>query len=228
MDRHQRMKYSNLIFLIIVVSCSTPKDKPDNSADTDTVSKNVQLIIKEDTLPLTQTKQFDTDKFNKLVDSLISIIADEKLKFICSVDTTRKASARHGFHNYLFRPQDAYMINYRFYPGKNRSLLRFKVMQIVYKDNSSLDEAFTNLRKDADSMYVDTTNSAHNFSPGLTYESDYVLKTDKQIFWLNLPCPYGTKNVLRLRNIFKSCLNIPPIKDSIICWCGQGHCDPRQ
>lgn len=189
----------------------------------------MEVVANVDTFPVGQPKQFDLDKFNKLADSLISIIADEKLKFICSVDTTYKAVTEHSYYNYLLKPEGSYIVNYGFYPGKKRSLLRFRIMQIVYRDNASLEQSFSDLRMDADSsIYHDTLNKSRIISPGLTYESDYVLKTDKQIFWLNLPCPYGTKNVLRLRSIFKSCLNILPIKDSIICWCGQGHCDPRR
>jgi hypothetical protein len=222
------MKHFQLIFLIFIISCSTPQDKPIVTTDVDTVSEKLEAIHKVDSSPVEQKKHFDLFKFNKLADSLISIIADEHLNFKCTIDTIKKSPARHGYYKYLLASHDAFLINYNFYPGKNRPALRFRITQAIYTDDVSLDKAFSNLRKDADSMYRDTADIAHNFSPGLTKETDYVLKSDKQFFWLNLPCPYSTKSVLSLRKIFTECLHISPIKDSIICWCGQGKCDPAR
>ncbi|MBS1634618.1 MAG: hypothetical protein JST26_01765 [Bacteroidetes bacterium] len=216
------MKPIYYIILLFIAGCSTKTERQGHAIAKDTVSEKPDKVI-SDAKQAIVYPDFDYIMFKSLADSLLSVIADEKIVLDLTIDTVKKTPTETGYYSYLLN-QNTLLLKFNFYPGKQRSLLRFHVIQARYPDTLSLNKAFAALKEDASGIYFNKASNYHDNSPGLTYTNDYVIKADKQILWLNLPCPYSVKNLGRVKQIFQRSWHFAHIKDSINCLCGQSRC----
>lgn len=214
-----RIKAIKYIAIFFIIGCSPKTETKDNIFNTSTT--DTAILTLETTPPIIK-KTFDYIKFKSLADSLISKIADEKIALQLTIDTIEKSLSEYSYYTPLINNEFP-LLKYNFYPGKKRSLLRFSIIQAKYSDTLSLNKAFIKLKEDASDIYSNDESDYHNI-PGLTYTNDYVIVVDKEILWLNLPCPYSNKNVKRVKQIFSHSLSIDNLKDSINCSCGQSNC----
>ncbi len=202
----------------MIIGCSSP---PENKAPiiTDTLPGTA---IKEISTSLNSTKAtsgFDVNKFLALADSFLTIIEGKEIHFVFVIDTIKTDElSRKSFYNAL-HPSDKTLIRrYSFDPGDGHRLLRLWFIDASYSDTADLHKAFTELKAQSGEVAV------NDYYPGLTYTNDYVIRTNKNIYWLNSGCPYAFFNHQKLNEFVRQSLQLKSIADSIHCKCGQPKC----
>ncbi len=149
-------------------------------------------------------RAIDVNGFVVLSDILLTSISGKEINLVLSNETTSTPA-------FAMRKID-------FDPGKGNRNLRFWIKHFVYSDTENCISDFIALRKEANG------DAGDDGVPGLTYSNDYVLRSDKQIFWLNTGCAYAYSNHLMIKQNLLQSLNNVPISDSISCKCGQPNC----
>jgi len=196
----------------------------DKKAIEDTPSISVRSENSNDTIMLDSTeitvKDFDVLTFISSTSSLLTSIEGKPISPTCSIDTiTNDKITKQSPFNALFPSTNVLVKRYSFDPGKNSRALRIWVVSASYADSLSSNRAFTELHRQSTKV-----DDKENYSPGLTYTNDYVIKTDKNIYWLNSGCAMSFKNHKRIKEYLLKALPVLDIQDSIWCKCGQPDC----
>jgi len=189
------------------------QDKTDSSniltaKDTSTFIKMTEVEKKAD---------FDVVKFVALTDSLLTKIQGRPIVLTMKIDTI--TPDKRSFYSSLFSSDKALIKRFSFDPGKGSRELRIWFVEATYQDKTFANNAFIALKKDAYDM-----EDSVSWSPGLTYTNDYVIISDKRIYWLNSGCPYAFFNHQKLKQFLLQSLQVDEIQDSIWCKCGQPKC----
>jgi len=162
---------------------------------------------------------FKVKNFTRLTDSLLTSIVGQSIHFACTTDVvTSKGS---NFFSPLFSAGKAEIKRYSFDPGKGNKTLQFWVVEATYQSASETDKVFEKLR-----MQATGTKTNDAVPAGLTYANDYVIKTEKKIFWLNTGCALAYSNHNKIKQFMLQSLQAGKITDSIDCRCGMNPDKP--
>lgn len=211
-----------IFFGLTIFSCNqTANRRPHDVSENSTVRNNAN-----DTTSLNENKvttpkpDFDVTKFISLTDSLLSSIQGKSVSITYKIDTiTADKTDKRSFFQALYPADNTVIKRYSFEPGKGNRELRIWFIDATYQDTVSANKAFAELHRQ--SGKIDIKN---DFSPGLTYTNDYVIKADKKIFWLNSGCSFAFFNHQKIKQYLIKSLQIDNIQDSIWCKCGQPEC----
>jgi hypothetical protein len=206
-----------VLFSIVAVACNmtTTKNDPIVLADTTYIT-----AVSKDSTISKSTSVFDLTTFKRLTDSLLTSITGKNLQLTSSCDTLSENEASFGSR--LYSSDKCIVKRYLFSPDKKYKMgkLRFKLFAATYPDSSETNKMFSKMRTVA--YKLDT--ALHDKSPGLTYTNDYVIKTDKHIYWLNTGCSFAYFNHKKIKQFMLLSLPTDKIIDSINCKCGQSIC----
>lgn len=218
------IKIISIIFIgFAIISCS---QNSSNQLENKTISFAAIDKSKNDTATFDKTasilkSDFEIAKFIKLSDSLLTTLQGQPIHLSCSIDTiTADQSGR--FFNALFTSNNTTAKRYSFSPGKGNRKLDLWFLEVTYQDTISATKAFFELQNDA---YEKGKRTGYDWTPGLTYSNDYVIKTDRKIYWLNTGCSYAFYNHQKIKQFILQCLQTDHITDSIYCKCGQAQCN---
>ncbi len=100
--------------------------------------------------------------------------------------------------------------------------LSLNIFEARFEAEMMTDTVFSYLKYLANEDDIDA--QPEQYSPGLTYENDYVYKQSNRLIWLNTKCLYSFSNHLKYANALRSSLMDSDILDSIVCRCGAVNC----
>jgi hypothetical protein len=222
------MKHPTLLLLtVLIYSCSTNFNKNRNEnlsiKDASRCNSNQNLKI--------QTKNsigINLIDFKKRSDSLITLILNKPTSFEILTDTIRASNLESNQKSYLssleyllVRKSNLF-IRHFFKLEKPNNLLSFNLFEVFYNSYDSLNSSFSILKKSSSGIIKDDDSILN--VPGLTYQNDYLLKSDRYLIWLNSGCVYGFKNHLKFAIALKESLKNIVAQDSIVCECGKIKC----
>jgi hypothetical protein len=202
-------------------SCNQTTDKQtQDKSDSSTISAAKDASSFTKITEVHQKPDFDVVKFVALTDSLLTKIQGKPIGLTYEIDTIRSEKTdKRSFYSSLFSTDNCLIKRYSFDPGKGSRELRIWFVEATYQDTISTNKAFEELH--IQSGKVDGEN---DYSPGLTYTNDYVIKSYNRIYWLNSGCPYAFSNHQKLKQFMLQSLQVDNIQDSIWCKCGQPKC----
>jgi hypothetical protein len=222
------MKQTTLVILILLIySCnSNIKENRNNVLSSrDTLQHNSGQNLN---LQNKYKNGLDILDFKKHADSLITIILDKPTSFVIVTDTiddsklkSKQKSYLSSLENLLATKSDLF-IKYNFKLGKPDNLLSFDLFEAFYNSSDSLDLSFSILKKSSNGIIVEEDSILN--VPGLTYENDYLLRSDSYLIWFHTGCAYGFNNHLKFARALKESLINIVFQDSIVCRCGQVIC----
>ena len=223
-DREMKEHYKIIILTIFVgltiFGCNQTSDK-----HTQDKFDSLTVVTPQDTSITKMTEvsrkpDFDVAKFVTLTDSLLTKIQGRPISLTFKIDTIIADKIdKRSFYSSLLAPPNTLVKRFSFDPGKGSRELRIWFVEATYEDKVFARNAFEALKKDAYDM-----NDSVNWSPGLTYTNDYVIISDRKIYWLNSGCPYSFFNHQKIKQYMLQSLQIETIQDSIWCKCGQPKC----
>lgn len=210
-----------LLIGLVMFSCNQTKDKQEQgSPDSTLVVMSKETILHKKLTEVFQKPDFNVAKFINLTDSLLTEIKGKSINLSYEIDTIIVDKTKHrSFFTSHFQSDSTLIKRYSFDPGKGNRILRIWIIIATFKDSAMTNLAFASLKKDA----YDTEDS-EDWSPGLTYTNDYVIKSENKIYWLNSGCVYAFYNHKKLKDNMLQSLQIDAIQDSIWCRCGQVKC----
>ncbi len=220
-----KINYNIIILTIfigmILFSCNQTADKK-----TQDKSNSSTLLSAKDTSSVTKMEEvqkktdFDVAKFITLTGSLLTKIHGRPINLTFKIDTISFDKIdKRSFYSALFPTTKTLIKRFSFDPGKGSRELRIWFVEATYQDSVSTNKAFEELHRQSGKV-----NGEDDYSPGLTYTNDYVIKSYNKIYWLNSGCPYSFSNHQKLKQIMLQSLQVDNIQDSIWCKCGQPKC----
>lgn len=202
-------------------SCNQTADKK-----TQDKSDSSKVLTAKDTSSVTKMNEvkkkpdFDVANFITLTDSLLTKIQGRPINLIFKIDTISfDKTDKRSFYSALFPSTNALIKRFSFDPGKGSRELRIWFVEATYQDSISTNKAFEELHRQSGKV-----DGEDDYSPGLTYTNDYVIKSYNKIYWLNSGCPYSFSNHQKLKQFMLQSLQVDNIQDSIWCKCGQPKC----
>lgn len=109
------------------------------------------------------------------------------------------------------------LVRHHFLIPKTKRILRLYLLELKFSNIAKCNSFFKKLvdRKDykadlMDGIYMDY---------GLTGTTDYVIKIDKEILWLNVSCQYSKKDFTQIIEIFKQHIKLTETVEEIKCFC---------
>ncbi len=208
-------------FGAVVLSCNkVNKDTKVQVIATHDSEEIVRKSTMQDTLSikLISNNDFDINQFINNANALLTTIKGKSIRLTFNIDSINVDANKYSPLRALL-PSMAMIKKYYFDPGKGNRELRFWLVDATYSDKTTIEKAFKELNRLSGKV-----NGNNDFTPGLTYSNDYVIRTDDKIFWLNSLCPFEFKNHQKLSKLLLKSLNINNVKDSIHCKCGQPVC----
>lgn len=206
---------------LIMCSCNQTANKK-----TQDESESTTVLTANDTSSVTKMNKvqnntnFDVAKFVTLTDSLLTNIQGRPINLTFKIDTISfDETDKRSFYGALFPSTDTFIKQFSFDPGKASRELRIWFVEASYQDSISTNKAFEELHRQSGKV-----DGEDDYSPGLTYSNDYVIKSYNKIYWLNSGCPYSFSNHQKLKQLMLQSLQIDNIQDSIWCKCGQPKC----
>ena len=208
---------------LTMFSCNQSSDKiTQDKSNTSTVSiaKETSTFTFTKVTEFRQESDFDVLKFIALTDSLLTKIQGKPISMTFKIDTITAANTdKRSFYSSLLPSTNNLIKLFSFDSGKGSRELRIWFVEATYQDTISANRAFDELHKQSGKV-----DGEIDFSPGITYTNDYVIKSYNKIYWLNSGCSYAFSNHQKLKQIMLQSLRIDNIQDSIWCKCGQPKC----
>lgn len=181
------------------------QDRTDSKTDSTTIAENnIETIDSPES-------SFNPEKFKILIDSFILEITGNSTPFSCkSTDITDIDTSQlwDGL-----QPSKAIQIK-RYDYDNNEYFLRIKIIEATYNNSKDAGLVLENLK------VLAKDSGAEDNTPGLTYTNDYLIKSNKKVFWLNAGCYYAYPKFVKLSRMMDSSIENIVKQDSVKCKCG--------
>jgi hypothetical protein len=208
-----------LIIIILISSCHAASDKKDGRTPS-AIAEIRDSVIDEVKTETHQKTDFDSNRFISLTDSLLGQIQGKSITLSYKSDTINNDKiAKSDIFNSLIQSDQTLIKRYSFSPRQGDSRLHFWFIEVTYPDTIIARKAFGELHQQ-----TGPANNENDFCPGLTYVNDYVIRTEKKIYWLNTGCAFAFSNHRKISQFLLRSLPELNIYDSIWCQCGQPKC----
>ena len=202
----------------MIASCNSPSNNKTTKIGDSLLAVRVEPDTTDKTIMMNQ-RDFNVNRFITLADSLLTSIERKPFHFSCIIDTIPSDISDEYSYYYALHPSDKTLVKrYSFDPGRGNRMMHLWFIDASYSDTSDLNKAFKALKVRA------YENTEPFYIPGLTYTNDYVVRTDKNIYWLNSGCPYAFFNHKKLIGLISQSLDLDNVVDSIHCKCGMPKC----
>lgn len=208
-------RYINTILSLILIGCS--------SIEHDNKLQRIDSINKKDlnSDSIRQSKhinnkpelKFDTTLFIAKLQEFIPTITSLKKDIHCETKLIEKKDTVNSYYQDLLITESNTIQMFKFDLGDH--FKNIEVYQSNYSNPESIQTAFRN--------FQETANGLRDESPCLTKTNDFVIRSDKTIFWLNGACYYPYNNFIKICRLFESSLIGFNKIDSVKCKCGGGN-----
>lgn len=212
-----------IVFLLL--GCTDNKEQPKGkqSKEINTVS-NDTLNPEETVKP--KIKEFDINRFQLEADSLLKALKNEKYSielksdsFNYKTDNPEIFTKGHGIFWLLYQDSSARIVRHYLFEPNTKKKLRIYIVEADYNKNEQLEQVIAKLETSMnDSINAPDSDSYTKWR--LSPTNDYVMASNKKIFWLNLSYPYSNNEVLKFIDLLKGNVDRTKFKGRIICLFG--------
>jgi len=212
-----------ICFLSYACVGNKEQQKEKSSIDIDTVSDDIlqtEKIIKLD------TKEFGINRFYLKADSLLKSLKNEKYSlelksdtFNFKTDNPEIFSKGHGIFGLLYRDSSERVIRHYLFEPNTKKKLRIYLVEADYSKKEQLEQVIKNLEISMNDS-INAFDSNYYTKWRLSPINDYIMTSDKKLYWLNLSYPYSNNEVLKFIECLKSNVDTTRFKGRIICLFG--------
>lgn len=204
------------LFPVLFWQCNGANKRNDGDLQDRTDSKTDSPIIADNNIEIIDSpgSSFNPEKFKILIDSFVPQITGNSTPFSCKSNDITDIDTLQLWDG--LQPSKAIQIK-RYDYDNNEYFLRIKIIEVTYNNSKDAGLVFENLK------VLAKDSGAKDNTPGLTYTNDYLIKSNKKVFWLNAGCYYAYPNFVKLSRMMYSSIENIVKQDSVKCKCG-GTC----
>jgi hypothetical protein len=220
-----------IITVLFLVSCQDNKKQNQENNLSNTENDALEsLSVEKGSPPLTEeaikNMEFDIQNFQQQCDSLLKRFKGDRYSFEMKSDTfnyltdnAEEFTKGHGIFWQLYRDSSERIVrNYLFDP-KTKKQFRIYLVEADYADSRHLDSKLAELETSMnDSINAPDCNDYKKWK--LSPVSDYIIVSDKKLFWLNISYPFSNKEFLKFVDCLKNNIDTTKYKGRIICLFG--------
>ncbi len=213
-----------ILYIIICFSLFACVDKEgqQKAKQVNKINPVLNDSLKAEEIIKPKTKEFDINKFQVETDSLLKALKGEKyffeLKsdtFNFNIDNPEIFTKGCGIFWRLYQDSTEKIVRHYLFDPKTRLKLRIYLAEVNYEKEEQLERVITRL--ETEKFYLESDASGRwRLSP----TSDYVMISDKTLYWMNLSYPYSNNEVLRFIDCLQSNVDTTKFKGRIICLLG--------
>lgn len=197
------------------------KEKP--SIEIDAVSNDT---LQTEKTTKSETKKFDINRFHLKADLLLKSLKHEKYSFELKTDTfnfktddPETFSKGHGIFWRLYRDSSERVVRHHLFEPNTKKKLRIYLIEADFSKKEQLEQVIGNIESSMNDS-INAPDSDYFTNWRLSPTNDYVMTSDKKLYWLNLSYPYSNSEVLKFIDCLKSNVDTAKFKGRIICLFG--------
>jgi hypothetical protein len=218
-----RILYIMICFLLFGCSEKKEQQKEKHSNEINAIS-NDTLKSEESIKP--KIKEFDINRFQLETDSLLKVLKDEKYSlelksdtFNFKTDNPEIFTKGHGIFWLLYQDSSERIVRHYLFEPNTKKKLRIYIAEAHYKNREQLEQVITKLETSMNDS-INAPDSDYFTKWRLSPTNDYVMTSDKTLYWLNMSYPYSNSDVLKFIDCLKSNVDTTKFKGRIICLFG--------
>jgi hypothetical protein len=215
--------YITICFLLFGCTDSKNQKKEEQSNEINAVSDDT-LKPKEITKP--KIKEFDIYRFQLEADSLLKVLKDEKYSlelksdtFNFKTDNPEIFTKGHGIFWLLYQDSSERIVRHYLIEPNTKEKLRIYIVEANYNKKEQLEQVIKKLETSMNDS-INAPDSDYFTKWRLSPTNDYVMNSDKTLYWLNISYPYSNNEVLRFIDCLKTNVDTTKFKGRIICLFG--------
>jgi hypothetical protein len=182
--------------------------------------------LKEEKTVKQENKEFNIIRFHEETDSLLKKLKGERYFFELKSDTFKFKTDNpeiftkgHGIFCLLYQDSSEKIVRHYLFEPNTQKKLRIYLVEADYNKKEQLEKVITKL----ETLMNDSINApdSDDFTKWrLSPTNDYVMTSDKKLYWLNLSYPYSNNEVLKFIDCLKRNVDTTKFKGRIICLFG--------
>ena len=183
----------------------------------------MKIGIKPRSVTKAKTKEFDINRFQSETDSLLKALKDENYFFELKSDTFNFKTDNpeiftkgHGIFWLLYQDSSERIVRYYLFEPNTEKKLRIYLVEANYNTKDQLERVITKLETSMNDS-INAPDSDFFTKWRLSPTNDYVITSDKKLYWLNISYPYSNNEVLKFIDCLKSNVDTTKFKGRIIC-----------
>jgi hypothetical protein len=210
---------------ILLFACTNKGEnqKVKQTNEIDTVS--IDTLKPQETIK-PKIKEFEINKFHSDVDSLLKVLKNEnytlELKsdtFNFKTDNPETFTKGHGIFWLLYQDSTEKIVRHHLFEPKTKKKLRIYIVEANYDKREQLEQVITKLETSMNDS-INAPDSDCFTKWRLSPTNDYVMTSDKMLYWLNMSYPYSNNEVLKFIDCLKNNVDTTKFKGRIICLFG--------
>lgn len=170
--------------------------------------------------------EFDNQKFQQQCDSLLKRFKGDRYSFEMKSDTfnyltdnAEEFTKGEGIFWQLYRDSSERIVRHRLFEPKTKKQYRIYLVETDYANSSQLDSKLAELEISMnDSINAPDCNDYKKWR--LSPARDYIIVSDKKLFWLNISYPFSNIEFLKFIDCLKNNIDTTKFKGRIICLYG--------
>lgn len=210
---------------ILLFSCT------DNGGNKKAKQSNEANTVSIDTLKAEETinpkvKAFDIYRFHSEAASLLKELKSKnytlELKtdtFNFKIDNSEIFTKGHGIFGLLYQGSSERIVRHYLFEPNTKKKLRIYIAEANYNKKEQLEQVITKLETSMNDS-INAPDSSNFTKWRLSPTNDYVMTSDKTLYWLNISYPYSNNEVLKFIDCLKSNVDTTRFKGRIICLFG--------
>ena len=213
-----------------MLSCTDNKQKQEKPSTEAETSINEALSIETNNLcseeDSVENKVFDIQRFQLQCDSLLKRLKGDRYSFKIksdtfnySIDNPEVFNYGHGIFGLLYLKKSERIVRHYIYEPKTRKQFRIYLVEALYTHSSHLDSTLAVLKETMNNS-LNSPDSDHFFKMRLSPVNDYVITSDRKLYWMNASYPYSNEEFLKFIDVLKNNLDRTKFKGKIICLFG--------
>jgi len=182
--------------------------------------------LKSEKTNKSKIKEFDINRFHLGADSLLKVLKDEKYSLELKSDTFNFRTDNpeiftkgHGIFWLLYQDSSERIVRHYLFEPNRKEKLRVYIVEANYNKKQQLEHVITKLETSMNDS-INAPDSDYFTKWRLSPTNDYVMTSDKTLYWLNMSYPYSNAEVLKFIDCLKSNVDTTKLKGRIICLFG--------
>jgi len=215
--------YITICFLLLGCADNVEQEKTKQAVDINAIS-NETFKIEKPVKP--KIKEFDIYRFQSEADSLLKASKDKKFSLVLKSDTFNFGTDNpeiftkgHGVFWLLYQDRSERIVRHYLFDPNTKKKLRIYLVEADYSKNEQLERVVTKLETSMNDS-INAPDSDYFTKWRLSPTNDYVMTSDKKLYWMNMSYPYSNNEVLKFIDCLKGNVDMAKFKGRIICLFG--------
>lgn len=215
--------YITICFFLLGCTDSKEQQKEKQSSEVNSVSNDRS---KEEETVMPKIREFNIQKFQRETDSLLKTLKDQRYFFELKSDTFNFKTENpeilttgHGMFWLLYQDSSERIVRHYLFEPNTKKKLSIYLVEADYNKKEQLQQIIKKLETSMNDS-INAPDSDYFTKWRLSPINDYVMTSDKKLYWLNLSYPYSNTEVLKFIDCLKNNVDTTKFKGQIICLFG--------